>query len=703
MAARNFESGPPLFTIRGLQPLAILFGAGFTVLSGWAFGAVLFRDSVPDLAIRFVTGSALLSLLVFALCSVGLAYPSVLLVTGMGALALAGRPKFVRPRYSPWLLPFAPFFILYLFNSMAPEISYDGSRYHLGLVGRYLREHGFHIITDNMYAGLPQGVEMLYLFAYAFGRHSAAAMVHFGFLVALAWQVYSYARRQGWHAGGIAAALLVFASPLVGADGASAYVDVAVAAIAFTLFHLLQYPLNRRVLIGIGVLAGFAFAAKYTAVLAIPYAIGLVLWKSRRLRDAALVCFCAGILILPWLLRNYYWFHNPVAPFFNQYFPNELVTPLFEREYRYKLAHEPAGHALTDFGPVFLLAPAGLLVLRGRQGRQLTLAAVCFGLPYLANASTRFLIPTLPFIALAMITTLASFPRLAIGIALVHAVISWPTVLKRYSPPDSWHLVKVPYREALRIKPEDGFLESNLPLYGATRMVERLTPPHATVFTLTPIPEAYTSRNIRVAYQSTRNIMSRNVFWIGFVPEHMPSWRLRFMFPRQELGSFRIVQTASGKDVWSIHEVRIFDGERELPRSGWRSRSAGILDGSPVTFWMASDTLHSGEFVQVDAAQPVTADAVVIEAAPDQPGIQLRLDGPDSTGQWRTLAPAPVPDVAVLPDLRRAAAEELKRRGNDYLLLFDGEFGADDVRRNVAAWGVRDVGEYKGARLYQLP
>ena len=72
------------------------------------------------------------------------------------------------------------------------------------------------------------------------------------------------------------------------------------------------------------------------------------------------------------------------------------------------------------------------------------------------------------------------------------------------------------------------------------------------------------------------------------------------------------------------------------------------------------------------------ADSVLIEAAPDQPGIQLRLD--------EVSAPAPIADIAILPDLRRAAAEELKRQGNDYLLLFDGEFGADDVQRNAASW-----------------
>ena len=85
-----------------------------------------------------------------------------------------------------------------------------------------------------------QGVEMLYLCAFAFGRHSAAAVVHLGFLLALAWQMISWARRAGFELAGICAALLVFLSPLDGVDASSAYNDVAVAAIAFTLFYFLE-------------------------------------------------------------------------------------------------------------------------------------------------------------------------------------------------------------------------------------------------------------------------------------------------------------------------------------------------------------------------------------------------------------------------------------------------------------------------------
>jgi hypothetical protein len=292
-----------------LQPLGILFGAAFTCAVSLALGRLLLRDACRDPGVRFVSGAALLSLLVCALCSAGLAYPLVFLGVGAAVLAASrwgregNRPatrqprlregsffhRFSRRRYTAmgilWGIAFGLYVVLYLSNAMAPEISPDGATYHLGLVSRYLREHGFVSITDNLYAAMPAGVEMLFLFAFAFGRHSAAALVHFAFLVALVWQIFSYARRRGFPVAGASAALLVFASPLAGIDGTSAYNDVAVAAIAFTLFHLLQIwdeERSPRLLAAIGLTAGFAFAAKYTAWPAVGYAVGFVLLKNRK-------------------------------------------------------------------------------------------------------------------------------------------------------------------------------------------------------------------------------------------------------------------------------------------------------------------------------------------------------------------------------------------------------------------------------------
>src|SRR5262249_41641371 len=151
------------------------------------------------------------------------------------------------------------------------------SAYHLGFVARYLRVHGFERITTNMYAALSEGVEMIFVPAFAIGRHSAAALVHLGFLSALTLAIFAYGRQLGKPWAGAAAAFLVFASPVVGIDASSAYNDAAVAAVVFTTFYWLEIwdrSGDHCALIPVGLLAGYAYAAKYTAFAILLYALG---------------------------------------------------------------------------------------------------------------------------------------------------------------------------------------------------------------------------------------------------------------------------------------------------------------------------------------------------------------------------------------------------------------------------------------------
>ncbi len=718
-----------------MQPIAILFGAAFTCAVSFALGGLLLRDGCRDPGVRFVSGAAVLSLLVCALCSLGVVYPLVFLAVGLAAIGIAVRVERVqgdprKPGGLPhmrwlWAIVFGLYAVLYLSNAMAPEVSPDGAGYHLGLVSRYLREHGFVRITDNMYAAMPGGVEMLFLFAYAFGKHSAAAVVHLAFFAALVWQVFSYARRRGFPLAGACAALLVFASPVAGIDAASAYNDVAVAAIAFTLFHLLQIwdeERTPRLLAAIGLVAGFAFAAKYTAWPAVAYAVGFVLFKNRK---AVLpVAACAAIAIAPWLLKNWIYLQNPVAPLFNRQFPNPYITVGFEDIYRRYVAMYDLksrweipmqvttyGSVSGLLGPVFLLAPLGLLALRRREGRQLWLAALVFGANYFSNIAARFLIPPLPFVALAMALALSWVPHLAVAVAVLHAALSWPSIVPRYAHRDAWRLLKIPWRDALRIRPEEQYLERYLTHYGVDRLIERKTAPGSTVWTFVPVPEAYTSRQIRVEYESAANQIAGKILWTAAVPEYTPTWRLRFRFARQTLRGLRVVQTNRGEDTWSIHEFRIYQGDRELPRAPqWRLTAQpypwniqDAFDNSLATFWICGETLKPGQFVEVDFHGEQAADSVVLEAAPNQWAARLKLEGQDTAGHWQLLSAAPAPGDAPRPlGLRRAAANELKRRGIDYLLVFDSDNGADDLRLNADLWGMRDVGNYKDARLYEL-
>jgi hypothetical protein len=481
-------------------------------------------------------------------------------------------------------------------------------------------------------------------------------------------------------------------------------------------------------------MAGFGYAAKYTAVLGLPYALGFLAWKLRRDRTAmvsaaAVVSGCALLMMAPWLAKNWLWVHNPLAPFFNAWFPNRYVTIGFEREYLEYLRHYDltslrqipsqitiGGRLSGIFGPVFLLMPLALAALRRPAGRRLWLAALVFGIPFLRNIGTRFLIPAAPFLAVAFAMAVLSWGRagryLATGLVVAHALLSWPDVLNLYAGPYTWRLRKVAHREALRIKPEEGYLLSNLPGYGMARLLERVVPAGTPVLALNPLPEAYTNRDVLVGYQSASNRVLQDILWTPLVPGSAPTRLLRFRFAPQNLQAIRVVQTGRHQsEYWSVTELRMFHDGRERPRaSDWRLRAHPnpwyvqmAFDNSLVTRWSSQQGLFPGMFLQADFGGGLMVDAVEITCSRDQRHVRLRLEGQDAEGQWKTLAASPgESELEPLFGLRRAAIEELKARGIGYLVVMATDLFADDFFSHPSLWGFRQVGEVSGYRLYEL-
>ncbi|HEX8984898.1 MAG TPA: glycosyltransferase family 39 protein, partial [Bryobacteraceae bacterium] len=565
------------------QLVYILSGALFTVTVMTALGALFLH--VLGLRFRlqerrlfaFVAGAPVLSLLVFALASAQLARKGVFVALGITVIALAARLRLWRasgealaPLARGWRILFWPLFLLfayiYFINALAPEASPDGSAYHLGLVSRYLRAHGFERITTDMYANLSQGTELLYMFAFSIGKHSAAALVHFSFLLVLPLSMIAYARRFGFAPAGITGALLVFLSPIVGFDGSTAYIDVAVACVLFAIFYLLQIWDEERtpgLLILAGVLAGFAYAMKYTAFVAFPYALVFVAWKTARkgqrlARPLVILSLCAFVVVAPWMGRNWLWYENPFSPFYNSLFPNPYIHTGLEINYRAQLAQwggvtdklqipmEAAvrgGKLQGVLGPVFLLAPLALLALRYRQGRQLLLAAAVFLSTYPSNIGTRFLIPHLPFLALAMGMAVMNWKAMAPLLLLAHAASAWPVYVKLYCDPYALRLEHVPVKAALRIESEEGYLARRLSRYLVSRMLERYMPPNARVLADSGPPQAYTNREILVSYQGALNNNLVDMLKAARIRDWQPTRRLTFRLTPQVLRRFRIVQT----------------------------------------------------------------------------------------------------------------------------------------------------------------
>jgi len=735
------------------QLIYIVFGWIFTVAVSWCSGKLLLRglslrlDKQEENALAFVLGSACVSTVVFFLAAFHLIYKGLLLAFGLLTVGFAVHRRVWHssgnslPKLpSVWRLLFfeayIPFAALYLIYAFAPESSPDGSTYHLGLVARYAREHGFPAITTSIFASFSQGMEMLFLCAFVFGRHSAAALVHCTYLLVLPFVILNYSRRIGMPLVGVAGGLLIFLAPVAGITGTSAYNDIAVTTVVFSLFAFLQIWTEQRetaLLIPIGVLAGFAFGIKYTAVIAIPYALAFVAYKRWRARETILpplllLAGVSGVLVVPTLVKNSIVVHNPVAPFFNRVFPNPYVHVSFEQELRKQLRttqypiQSPweipwelavGGEKLQGLlGPVFLLVPLSLLALRHPAGRQLLLAALVFAVPYPLNIGTRFFLPCAAFLAPALILGVSAWSVVPVFLVLLHAYLSWPSHVTSYCDTYAYRLESTPVRAAARLESEDEYLSHRLGGYLLARRVEIETPPGSRIFSFEGPPQAYCAREILVYFESALSERLRDTIYAGVNPDLQPIRVLTFNIQANRLRRIRLVQTGSDRlGMPGISEIEILGPEGWVRnKGGWRVNAGPFpwdaklaFDGNPTTQWRAWQATGSGAFVDVDFGQEEVISTVRLHVTPDQRHMRWRLEGKLSPGGWSPLsAAADISSVAQPMELRKFAVDELKQNGIGYLLVPDSNYTATDFRDNMSRWGIHLRAKVKDTSLYEI-
>jgi hypothetical protein len=726
---------------------AILFGAGFTVAVSAALGALLLRRLRVELyrgeaaLVGWVAGAGCLSFLTALLCSVHLARKGVFLWGGIGVIALAvwqGRGRARRKSmpavsltwFVPFFLAFGAFFLYYFITALAPEVSADGSGYHLGNVVRIWRSHGFDWEYRSMYSYLSQGTEMLFLVAFAFGRHSAAALVHFAFFCTLPLLMGCWGRRFGYPKVGLFAGMLVFASPVVAKSGTAAYNDLAVATVVYAVFYLLQVWDETRyskLLYLIGLLAGSAYGAKYTAFLTLPFAIGWVWWRGGAGRVRQLICLAAPacVMVAPWVVRNWIWVGNPFAPFGNAWFPNPYYHAGMERIYAELLSHYAnikhnweiplqltlrGGLVGGFFGPAFLLAPVALLALRFKYGRRLLAAALVFALPAYLNTGSRFLISSLPFVAMAMGIGLAELPGALAVVALFHVLVCWPPVLSTYCDSWAWRITTFPLRVALRQDPVQPFILAALGDVALKAPIEAAVPRGEKIFSFAGRPEAYIDRDIVVSYESTLGNLVNDIL---LAPQAHKAWmEEHFKFLPVTTRAVRVVNeaTGTGQEMWTVAEMRVKSGGRELPRrpgwkvnawpNGWEAQLA--FDNSFATRWSAWETLAPRQWLAVDFAAAERVDEVVLECDPTWKA-QVQVEVLLPSGRWVPMTDTQEMVKGDFPTgLRQAAAREVKALGIRFLLVNEGDMVYADLKQYGKYWSIRQLAEANGTHFYRI-
>jgi hypothetical protein len=732
--------------------LQILLGAAVTWITAWCLGKSLLHVlrlrlyRFEEDLFAFLTGSAILSMLVCTLCSIHLARRGVFTMICLACVTVAfwrgwlvpARERLPRPPgVWPWLfaVPFTVYTCLYFFNALAPQIDPGPTGYHLGNVVRWWVDRGFSPDFvphgGSAFANLPQGLEMLFLFAFPFGKHSAAVLVEFTFWLALPLLMLCYGRRFGMVRPMVLGAVFVYLSPAGGLLGTSASNDAALACVMFGSFYMLELwdaGDDHRLLGLAGFLAGFGFAISYAGGLGLAGLVAFAGWRVFRERRSAarpliILACAAAISIAPWMVKNWLSAGNPFSPFLNRWFPNASVHVSAEAGYATTLGFASTIPGIREavlawslqgttlqgvFGPWLLLTPLSILAARWKHGRRLLLAAAVLGVAAIVGKAFALVLPFAVFAAPAIGLAVENTPGMIPLLVILQCFVSWPQAVEAYTDKHARRFTDIPVVAALRKMPEEQFLLSHLDGYAAARAIEKTIPSGAKVLALWPVPQAHTTRLIFDRSESATGELAWQSILTAFQSITHPLSEIRFRFRRQSLRKLRVVATESGDQLWTVHEMRVYsDGTEIARRPEWRISAAPnaqdaprAFDNSEVTAWSPWEVPRPNMYLEEDFDSSVEVDQVLVlgNHAP-----RLRIDGLDDRQAWRALNSTPEVEAHLAPPgQRRSAADDLKTLGFGYLVVRDDEGVGRDMLRYPSYWGLTRLEEIGDLCVFRL-
>ncbi|MEZ5403277.1 MAG: glycosyltransferase family 39 protein [Bryobacteraceae bacterium] len=634
------------------------------------------------------------------------------------AIAIGGRPRL---SWTPAAAVALAFLAWYFVAAMAPGPDSDGYRYHLGFPRLYLDAGRLIPIREDFYSAFPQATEMLFLYGLRFGGFAVANLLHWTFFAALIAGVYATGALLGSPLTAACAAVAIAASPVVGATSALASADVALAAALWASFHAwLRWrgDANWRWLVAASAAAGFACSVKYTGCTALAVSALFLLAGRARWRSVALSAAVIGVWVAPWLARNYLFFGNPVHPFLSSLFPNPYLSPSSEQAWiavvrSYRNAAFSLGYvwevivrgkaSFGILGPLFLLAPIGLLAARRPAGSILIVSGAITAAAWIAgNPMARFAIPSAPFVALAIALALdRSRPARALLVAVtaVHAAMCFPPWIELWNKQPEAAVKRLPWREALRIVPPEETWKRDVPGYEAVRFLDAHGSPNAKVLAFDEQPQFFTSRLLANPYASEMSISAEALLRRAADASSWPTVQCGAVVRGGAPFRFvRLTQRESDPYAgWTIFEAAA-DAVDASPYP-WEADLA--RDGDDATAWSSNVPRVAGMRFDMAWREPSSSRALHIVTSPahwGQVAVQTSADGAGWIASHATFECGPRP-VSEFP-LR--SVRELRRRGWTHLLTGRSYPWQEKALTNPSAWGLREVFHAGQTRLLEV-
>lgn len=427
--------------------VAVAFGCG-TLLSTWlgiryrsflelasfAIGMGLVFFSVAGFVIGVAHGLSLISVLIFGLLAICLAF------FGFRSISDVTRPDTTEQGSDRTLLMTVPMvyvgmvLLAGLLTALSPELVWDAHSYHLDVAKRWVEAGGMIYVPYIFYSNWPLGMSAVYALEMALARGSTLPqLTEFMFIVLTLLLVWSYTRRKFGSHEALLSIVIIASTPVLAWLMGSAITDLAVAyffvagAIAVLIFVDEPSP---RWLVVAGIMAGGALETKLTGILGFVALWGMVIWvhvseaslRRKLLANIAIFSLVSLAIVFPWYLKSFLQTGDPVFPFgfalfHGKFWPAEVNQRFLAEQFNYMGAHRnllgylslPVRLLLDQSkvleGPISWVYPAGFLLGLLHWRRRETFGLVLFVALYFilwsrfSSQVVRMLLPALVVLA----------------------------------------------------------------------------------------------------------------------------------------------------------------------------------------------------------------------------------------------------------------------------------------------------------------
>ncbi len=389
--------------------------------------------------------------------------------------------------------------------ALAPAVRYDSLSYHLPVPVRYLEAGRILELPESFQTYFAHYGEMLYVIAFALGDQPLPGLINFLGGILLAIQTYYLGKRLANPTVGWIAAVILYATPLIGIESATTYIDIYIAMFVTAAIHVLliwQQSNDDKWLLLLGVFFGLALGTKLNAFwLLLPFGVLVFIKLYREQNFTKLLLSMAIPTVLlwsPWVIRDWLWTGNPIFPNLNPIFQSAewfdrnffifqptsktlysiVLFPWLGVSNSYRYYHEAPGAVL---GAIPLLSLPWVYGWqsqdRKQHGNLLALLFACLAalaMLFSFGANARYLMPLFPLLSVLASQNLESLGRilfrwrrfLGVAFVILGAVyvfstrlaftVRWWEIPERY-PTQLW----------LGRETQDQFINRILPVRGA--------------------------------------------------------------------------------------------------------------------------------------------------------------------------------------------------------------------------------------------